>query len=110
MVAVLTTGCTLFGEPNQNQPMRPIQEKMPMFKEGEYLFATEEGVTIEELRALFDEFGIIKLDSLIVHDRSYLLVLKNDPGLTTMEKKASGFGKIRNMERNQIMQKYKTNP
>ncbi|TGL88375.1 hypothetical protein EHQ68_10205 [Leptospira congkakensis] len=79
-----------------------------MFKEGEYLFATEEGVTLDELRTLFGEFGIIKLESLIIHDRSYLLVLKNDPGLTAMEKKASGFGKIRYIERNQIMQKYNT--
>ncbi|MCW7470782.1 MULTISPECIES: hypothetical protein [Leptospira] len=88
--------------------MKPIQEKGSMFKEGEYLFATEEGVTIEELRTLFGEFGITKLEPLIIRDRSYLLVLKNDPGLPTMEKKASGFGKIRYIERNQIMQKYNT--
>ncbi|TGK93048.1 hypothetical protein EHQ30_12160 [Leptospira brenneri] len=78
-----------------------------MFKEGEYLFATEAGVTVEELRSLFSEFGIIKLDSLIVHDRSYHLILKNDPGLATLEKKASAFGKIRYIEKNQILQKYK---
>lgn len=77
-----------------------------MFKEGEYLFATEEGVTVEDLRALFNEFGIIKLDSMIVRDRSYHLILKNDPGLLIMEKKAKAFGKIRYIERNQIMQKY----
>ncbi|WP_244279958.1 hypothetical protein [Leptospira brenneri] len=80
---------------------------MPMFKEGEYLFATEAGVTIEELRLLFNEYGIIKLDSLIVHDRSYHLILKNDPGLAAIEKKASAFGKIKYIERNQILQKYK---
>ncbi|MCW7490691.1 hypothetical protein EHR01_09140 [Leptospira mtsangambouensis] len=98
----------MFGEPKQSQQLRPIQGQSPMFKEGEYLFATEEGVTIEELRALFNEFGIVKLDSMIVRDRSYHLILKNDPGLPVMEKKATAFGKIRYIERNQIMQKYNT--
>ncbi|TGK83168.1 hypothetical protein EHQ24_07635 [Leptospira noumeaensis] len=80
-----------------------------MFKEGEYLFTTEEGVTTDELRTLFDEFGIIKLDSMIVRDRSYHLILNNDPGLSIIEKKAKKFGKIRYIERNQIMHKYNSN-
>ncbi|EOQ94980.1 hypothetical protein LEP1GSC195_0836 [Leptospira wolbachii serovar Codice str. CDC] len=81
-----------------------------MFKEGEYLFATQEGVTEEELRTLFGEYEIIKLSPLIVRDRSFLLVVKNDPGLAAMENKVSAFGRIRYIERNQILQKYKTKP
>ncbi|TGM61790.1 hypothetical protein EHQ95_00130 [Leptospira vanthielii] len=81
-----------------------------MFKEGEYIFSAEEGVAIEELRSLFHEFGIIKLDSLIIHDRTYLLVLKNDPGLATLEKKIKASKKIRYIERNGMIQKYNTKP
>ncbi|MGE8723180.1 hypothetical protein ACO2KH_16635 [Leptospira terpstrae] len=81
-----------------------------MFKEGEYIFSAEVGVTIEELRSLFNEFGIIKLDSLISHDRTYLLVLKEDPGLTLLEKKTKASGKIRYIERNGILHKFKTKP
>ncbi|WP_232373914.1 hypothetical protein [Leptospira chreensis] len=110
MIAALTTGCTLFGEPKQNQQMRPLEEKQPMFKEGEYIFSSKEGVSLEELRSLFNEFGIIKLDSLVVHDRTYLLVLKEDPGLTILEKKATTSGKIRYIERNGILQKYNSKP
>lgn len=100
----------MFGEPKQNSKVPPLQEKAPMFKEGEYIFSAEKGVPIEELRSLFHEFGIIKLDSLIIHDRTYLLILKEDPGLTILENKTKASGKIRYIERNGMIQKYNRNP
>ncbi|MDF3821544.1 hypothetical protein P3G55_16690 [Leptospira sp. 96542] len=100
----------MFGETKTNSQMFTVQEKMPMFKEGEYILSAEEGVTESELRALFEEFGILKLESLIIQNRSYLLQLKTDPGLTTLQRKTTAFGRIRYIERNQILQKYKTKP
>ncbi|MGV3666359.1 MAG: hypothetical protein ACO1NV_09520 [Leptospira bouyouniensis] len=111
MVLVSTlTSCTISGETKPLPNMRPIEEKKQMFVAGEYLFATEEGVSIEELRSIFSEYGIISLEPLIIRDRSYKLVLKNDPGLPTLEKKTTSFGKFKYIEKNQIMQKYKMNP
>ncbi|XDD48301.1 hypothetical protein AB3N60_18360 [Leptospira sp. WS39.C2] len=59
---------------------------------------------------MFSEFGIVSLEPLIVSERSYKLVLKNDPGISILEKKTKVFGKFKYFEKNQIIQKFKTNP
>ncbi|WP_244932605.1 hypothetical protein [Leptospira yanagawae] len=109
-MAIAMASCTLFSKEKTNPTLSTIPEKRQMYKSGEYLFATNGDVPLEELRSLFDEFGIISLELLIIRDRSYKVVLEKDPGLPILEAKTKQFGKIRYIERNQIMQKYKSKP